>query len=282
MTSKLWQIFKPVIDVVVFSNTWISLGALSLYLAVCLAIGISPIKYEAVLIFSSSFIGYNVLKLKGLKDASNTSIFHSWLRQNRSLVYVLMFVASLGLVYALSEVSFAQILVLSFTAFLALIYIGFERFNLRSFWFLKTQIVALVWTVFIMGIALIHIFQHIPIIKLALLAAGVFFFILGLTIPFDIRDWHTDKQHPHITTLPMVFGMRGTVVLAIIHLWLAMLAWMFYSYYALVLLPIFILATWRIYRIKRESSEYVYTFFLDGLIVFIYPLLLLLKTLGLM
>ena len=282
MASKPWQILRPVIDVVVFSNVWISLGALSLYLSVCMAIGISPITYEALLVFCSSFIAYNLLKLKGLKESSNTSIFHMWLRDHRILVYVLMFLASIALLYALIHVSFAQCVVLALSAVFTVIYIGFERFNLRAFWFLKTQIVALVWTLFIMGIALINIYQHIPPVKLALLSAGIFFFILGLTIPFDIRDWEADKLDPKITTLPMVFGLRGTVVLSIIHLCLAFVSWLLYAYFAIVLLPVFTIAVWRIYRLKSESKEYEYTFLLDGLIVLIYPSLQLLKTLCLM
>ena len=282
MASKPWQIVRPVIDVVVFSNTWISLGTLSLYLSVCLAIGISPITYEALLVFCSSFIAYNLLKLKGLKESSNTSIFHMWLRDHRILVYVLMFLASVALLYALIHVSFAQCVVLALSAVFTVIYIGFERFNLRAFWFLKTQIVALVWTLFIMGIALINIYQHIPPVKLALLSAGIFFFILGLTIPFDIRDWKADKLDPKITTLPMVFGLRGTLVLSIIHLCLAFVSWLLYAYFAIVLLPIFTIAVWRIYRLKSDSKEYEYTFLIDGLIVLIYPSLQLLKTLCLM
>ena len=282
MASKPWQIVRPVIDVVVFSNTWISLGTLSLYLSVCLAIGISPITYEALLVFCSSFIAYNLLKLKGLKESSNTSIFHMWLRDHRILVYVLMFLASIALLYALIHVSFAQCVVLALSAVFTVIYIGFERFNLRAFWFLKTQIVAMVWTLFIMGIALINIYQHIPPVKLALLSAGIFFFILGLTIPFDIRDWKADKLDPKITTLPMVFGLRGTLVLSIIHLCLAFVSWLLYAYFTIVLLPIFTIAVWRIYRLKSDSKEYEYTFLIDGLIVLIYPSLQLLKTLCLM
>ena len=282
MASKPWQLVRPVIDVVVFSNTWISLGALSLYLSVCLTIGISPVTYEALLVFCSSFIAYNLLKLKGLKESSNTSIFHMWLRDHRILVYVLMFLASIALLYALIHVSFAQCVVLALSAVFTVIYIGFERFNLRAFWFLKTQIVAMVWTLFIMGIALINIYQHIPLVKLALLSAGIFFFILGLTIPFDIRDWKADKLDPKITTLPMVFGLRGTLVLSIIHLCLAFVSWLLYAYFAIVLLPIFTIAVWRIYRLKSDSKEYEYTFLIDGLIVLIYPSLQLLKTLCLM
>ena len=205
-----------------------------------------------------------------------------WLRDHRILVYVLMFLASIALLYALIHVSFAQCVVLALSAVFTVIYIGFERFNLRAFWFLKTQIVAMVWTLFIMGIALINIYQHIPPVKLALLSAGIFFFILGLTIPFDIRDWKADKLDPKITTLPMVFGLRGTLVLSIIHLCLAFVSWLLYAYFAIVLLPIFTIAVWRIYRLKSESKEYEYTFLLDGLIVLIYPSLQLLKTLCLM
>lgn len=273
MASNYWNSLKPITDAVVFSNTWISLAALSLYLSVCLGVGISPIFTEGLLIFTASFIGYNFLKLKGLNAEGNTSIFNAWLKQHKTFIYGCLFIASLGFIYGLSEVSFFQLLILLGVITLSLVYTGFERYNLRSFWFLKTQIVAMVWVVFVLGIPLIDNYKHLPWLQLLLLCSGVFFFILGLTIPFDIRDWNADRQNPHLTTLPMLFGLTGTKFISLVHLLLAFVCLMFYSYLSIILLPLFLVGVKLICTLKRDASEYFYTFGLDGLIVMVYPML---------
>lgn len=273
MAANFWNSLKPIIDAIVFSNTWISLAALSLYLSTCLGADVSPTFTEGILIFTASFIGYNFLKLRGLDATGNTGIFNAWLKQHKSIIYGCLFIASLGFIYALSEVSFLQLLILLGVITLSIVYIGFERYNLRSFWFLKTQIVALVWVVFVLGIPLIDNYNHLPRLQLFVLCSGVFFFILGLTIPFDIRDWNADRQNPHMTTLPMLFGLRATKFISLIHLLLAIACLLYYSYMSVILLPIFLLGAKLIYALKRDAPEYVYTFGLDGLIVLVYPVL---------
>ncbi len=273
MASKFWNILKPTLDAIVFSNTWISLAALSLYLGLKLTLGLSPLFFEGVLVFSASFIAYNYLKLKGLNLEGNESVFNQWLKQYRNIVYALIVVVGFGFVYSISKISIGQLIVLAIAGLLSLIYIGVERYNLRSFWFLKTQIVAFVWAWFIMGIALVDVFTEIHFALLAVLFAGVFFFILGLTIPFDIRDWKADQHDDKMTTLPMVFGIKGTLVIALLHLLLSFICLFIYSYYAIILLPIFVIGGRRIYQLNSDSSEYAYTFFLDGLIVMVYPIL---------
>jgi hypothetical protein len=125
MASNYWNSLKPITDAIVFSKTWISLAALSLYLSVCLGVGISPIFTEGLLIFTASFIGYNFLKLKGLNAVGNTSIFNAWLKQHKTFIYGCLFIASLGFIYGLSEVSFFQLLILLGVITLSLVYTGF-------------------------------------------------------------------------------------------------------------------------------------------------------------
>lgn len=273
MGSALWNRIKPSIDAIVFSNIWISLGALSLYLTCKLAFGLSVILYEAVLVFSASCIGYNLLKLKGLNLEGNQSIFNEWMRKHKFQTYFVMFLSGLGLLYALSEISFLQLFVLGLSAFFALLYLGFERFNLRSFWFLKTQIVAFVWALFILGIAMVDYYTQFNLVGQVILFASIFFFILGLTIPFDIRDWKADENDPNMRTLPMLFGLKGTLVIAILHLILAFVCALIFNFYAILLLPLLVVAIKIIYGLNTDSSEYNYTFGLDGIIILIYPLL---------
>lgn len=273
MVSKIGNLFHPIIDAIVYSNTWISLAAVSLYLSVKLLFGLAPFTYEVLLIFSATFIGYNLLKLKGLNLTANNSAFNRWMRQYKPSIYGLMLFSLLTLLYTLSQVSFHQLLVLSVTVIISLVYIGIERFNLRTFWFFKTQMVALVWAVFIMGIALAESWQDFQFVAIFVLFAAIFFFILALTIPFEIRDWKVDKLTPNLKTIPMVFGLKGTLVLSLLHLILSLFLLLLLSFKSIILIPLFTVAGIVIYSLNQDSPEYKFTLILDGLIILVYPLL---------
>jgi hypothetical protein len=275
----VWEKIKPILDAFVFSNTWISLAALSIYLSTKLLFDLNPVFNELLLVFSATFIGYNVLKLKGLNFEANTSPFCLWMREHKNSIYLLLFLASLSLLYALSQVSFSQLVILTFTLLISLIYMGIERFSLRTFWFFKTQLVAFVWAVFILGIALGDVWTLYQITGIFIWFSAVFFLILALTIPFEIRDWKVDKLVPKLKTIPMVFGLKGTLVLSLVHLILSLLIFLLFDTSSMLLIPLFTIMGIIIYSLNQDSHEYKYTLVLDGLIILVYPLLLLGKQL---
>jgi 4-hydroxybenzoate polyprenyltransferase len=156
---------------------------------------------------------------------------------------------------------------------------GIERFSLRTFWFFKTQLVAFVWAVFILGIALGDVWTLYQITGIFIWFSAVFFLILALTIPFEIRDWKVDKLVPKLKTIPMVFGLKGTLVLSLLHLILSLLIFLLFDTSSMLLIPLFTIMGIIIYSLNQDSHEYKYTLVLDGLIILVYPLLLLGKQL---
>ena len=273
MASTLWKYIKPSIDALVFSNTWISLGATSMYLSTKLLFDLAPVFYEALLIFAATFLAYNILKLRGLDFEENQSPFNLWMRRHKNSIYALMALAALAVLYTLSQIAIYQLIILSFTILISLIYIGIERFSLRAFWFFKTQLVAFVWALFILGIALANYWGTLNILAIFILFAAVFFFILALTIPFEIRDWHVDMLAPKLKTIPMIFGLKGTLILSLVHLILSLLLFLLFSFQTIILFPLFIYAGLKIYALNQDSPEWHYTTVIDGLIILIYPLL---------
>jgi hypothetical protein len=201
------------------------------------------------------------------------------MRQYKNSIYILLFLAGIVLLYTLSQVSFPQLLVLTFTLFTSLIYMGIERFSLRAFWFFKTQLVAFVWAVFTLGIALGDVWTSYQITGVFVWFSAVFFLILALTIPFEIRDWKVDNLAPKLKTIPMVFGLKGTLVLSIVHLILSLLIFLLFDATAIFLIPLFTLMGIVIYSLNQDSPEYKYTLVLDGLIILVFPLLYLGKQL---
>lgn len=84
--------------------------------------------------------------------------------------------------------------------------------SLREIPYFKSPIIAFVWVVILFifpalneGISFSQIFPDLT---------AYFFFIIALTIPFDIRDLKYDD--PKQKTLPMVFGINGSKVLALL------------------------------------------------------------------
>lgn len=272
MASKIWKYIKPIIDAIIFSNLWIALAALSLFSVVVTVNGETENFYEAITIFSSTFIGYNFLKLKGIEHVANDSLFFNWMRKYKWVVYSLIMIAFISLIIAVFHLSVVQITACIISVFVSLIYVGFEKYNLRHFWYLKTPIVAFVWAFFIVALALINAYSTIDFQKVFYLFMACFLFIQGLTIPFEIRDLKADKEAIGLKTIPMVFGIKGTKILAIFHLILALIFFIIYDCKLLILLPIYIIAIIVIALLKQNSSEYNYTFILDGLIILCYPL----------
>jgi 4-hydroxybenzoate polyprenyltransferase len=273
MASQIWHFIKPSLDAIVFSNTWISLGALSIYFSSKLLFGLNIICYESILVFAATFLGYNILKLKGLSFKANKSPFNLWMQRFKKLIYLLLFFATAALFYTFFKASFYQLILLFFTVLISLFYIGIERFNFRAFWFFKTQLVAFVWSIFILGISWVDHLQLLNHTALLSIFAGVFFLILSLTIPFEIRDWKVDKMDSKVKTIPMVFGLKGTIRISLAHLVMSWLTFLLYTPSAISLMPILISAGVIIYWLDEDRPEFIYTLILDGLIILIFPLL---------
>src|SRR5690606_39484239 len=74
--------------------------------------------------------------------------------------------------------------------------------GLRTIPFLKLFLIAFVWAGSSIGLLLV---VHHSLIQYQLLFFSVFFFVIGITIPFDIRDKSTDESG--LKTIPQVIGI---------------------------------------------------------------------------
>jgi len=273
MVSKTWTYIQPIIDAIVFSNIWIALAALSLFSSVLKISNNQEEFYAALTIFSSTFIAYNFLKLKGIEHVANESVFFLWMRKYKWIVYSLLIIAFISLIVSLYHLSILQFMVGMFCAFISMIYIGYKNYNLRHFWFFKTPIVAFVWAFFIVFLAFVDILNQVAIEDVIYIFLACFLLIEGLTIPFEIRDLKVDTNAQNLKTIPMIFGIKGTKYLAIFHLLFSLLFFAAYDFKLLILSPLILIAIIVVKQLNVKSSEYLYTFILDGLIVLTYPLI---------
>ncbi len=103
--------------------------------------------------------------------------------------------------------SFLYLGVLGFVSFCY--NLPFSNLGLRAIPFLKLFLIAFVWAGSSIGLLLV---VHHDLFAYKLLFLSVFIFVVGITIPFDIRD--TDFDEKELKTIPQVIGIRNSKWLA--------------------------------------------------------------------
>jgi|SRR5690606_3768594 len=121
--------------------------------------------------------------------------------------------------------TFLYLFVLGFVSFCYSI--PFSGLGLRTIPFLKLFLIAFVWAGSSIGLLLV---VHHSLIQYQLLFFSVFFFVIGITIPFDIRDRNTDEKE--LKTIPQVIGVIPSKIFSILSLVLS--SFLFYFEFKLI------------------------------------------------
>ncbi len=155
--------------------------------------------------------------------------------------------------------------ILSFLYASPFIRLGKNSFSLRKFWFLKSIIVAVVW---VLSTAVLPMLENnISLSNSWMFLLEKFLFILGITIPYDIKDLKAD-EYDGIKTLAIKFGVKRTKLISnfilIVGLVLAL------SLFSQNIIPIgfvYIVAMFLNYKLDETKDEFWYTFLIDGTII---------------
>ena len=172
--------------------------------------------------------------------------------------------------------------IISFSYSIPLFTIGSYKFGLRNIPGLKQLLITLVWTMSTVLLPVLEA-QHsgssqILLRGTTILIAERFLFIGALTIPFDIRDLFDDRK-AGLKTIPTVFGennaylacqvlLAGSLILVIIF----RPGGFNHEFWALTIT--IALAAWLLLKSRWEKNEYYYFFYVDGVLVLQYLLLL--------
>ena len=275
---------KRLFDLFVFSSLFIAVCAVMMVYQTCFLFGI-PLSFSlAGFVFSGSVTSYNFHWYLTPPTVEKPSEKLKWNISNKTLHLVFFLIGLVG------AAVFSFLLIdhwfwLGVTAFLTFLYSA-PKIPMPVFSHLKK--VAIGKTIFL-AFAWTHITALLPlVIELkALTAAHVwfvvnrFFFIYAICILFDYRDVEEDKK-AGIKSLITYLSEPGIDSL----FWLTMLVFYITSfallnYFSLLiviglLIPGIILSL-LYYPSKRNFSDYLYYFVLDGLMMLSAPLLLLIK-----
>ncbi|MGI4021297.1 MAG: UbiA family prenyltransferase [Janthinobacterium lividum] len=288
------KLFRPAFDFLLFSNLFMALCAVAQAMVTFILIDFQPIYPVLAILFLSTFCIYNFsILLSKPKDPAKSPFkrvrwFFSYYRWMVTITVIsaMLLLPLFFLVSNESKLLLVFLSILSFGYGLPMFTAGNQKFGLRNIPGLKLLLIGITWT---LSVVLLPVFEieHIHHLKIAdadilLLTAKRFLFITVIAIPFDIRDLFQDHKLG-LKTIPVVFGEKNAYLLCQILL-IAYLILLFLfrnhgfdnNFFALTIT--IVLAGWLIFRSKFEKNEYYYFFFLDGVLILQYVLMIIFKT----
>ncbi|RFZ81061.1 hypothetical protein DYU05_20715 [Mucilaginibacter terrenus] len=206
---------------------------------------------------------------------------HNRLMVTFTIVSLLSLIPLFFLLSMESRILLVFLSVLSFCYSLPLFTVGEQKFGLRNIPGLKPFLITVVWT---LSCVLLPILEaenlHIADVSMRdtmILVAKRFLLIGALTVPFDIRDLFQDRQSG-LKTIPVAWGEKNAYLFCqfllagyIVLLFLFRNNGFNKDFFALALTAA--LMGWLIFRSKWEKNEYYYFFYLDGVLVLQYVVL---------
>ncbi len=222
------------------TNLFISLAAVFFTMESQMQLGLKPAFHPYLfIIFFATLFEYNMHRLITLayhKDALQ-SPKHPWLREHKKAFYVLVILSVSGFIASIYFAKTEVLLTLMPIAVLTLFYtlpiyrIRQKLLRLREIPGLKIFLISFVWAAVTVLLPVIESGGSFPPGHITLMISERFFFILGITIPFDIRDMNTDARSG-LKTIPLKYGVGKSWILATMAVIVFMLvSSLHYAYY---------------------------------------------------
>jgi 4-hydroxybenzoate polyprenyltransferase len=282
--------FQSIFDFLLFSNIFMSLCAVAQALVTFHLIDSKPVFAVTCLLFTSTLGIYNFCILITKPAHPETSPYkrirwffaHYRLMVTFTIVSLLSLIPLFFLISMESRILLVFLGVLSFCYGLPLFTMAEQKFGLRNIPGLKPFLITLVWT---LSCVLLPILEaqdlHLADITtrdITILVAKRFLLIGALTVPFDIRDLFYDRA-VGLKTIPVAWGEKNAYLFCQVLLaGYIVLLFMFRDngfntdFFALAITAA--LMGWLIFKSKWKKDEYYYFFYLDGVLILQYVVLL--------
>ncbi len=286
--------FQKLLDFLLFSNVFISLGALAQGLLTYHLLGFSSSWVVLTFLFFSTLLTYNFSILIQHPKSPETSEYRRvrWIFRNYKLNLGITAFAILAIIPLFFMLSFKSQML---NVFLGLLSLGYampifksknnKKFGLRNIPAVKLFLIALVWALSSVMMPYFELQQsqniQLAFSDLLILNLKRFLFLMAITIPFDIRDMFQDKMVA-LKTIPVIFGEKKAYLFCQLML-IAYLVLLFFfrdrgfdaDFFGLGLTTV--LTGWLIFKSKWKKNEYYYFFYLDGTLVLQYVMILVLS-----
>ncbi len=257
----------------VFSNLWIAIAAVGLTLNTYLLLNRAVNQDVVLLVFFATFSIYNLQRLvKHYFQNKNYSNRHYWILEHVKVLEFLVLLSSVASVYLFFETyslqAFLYLLPFSMVSILYSVTLFSKNKSLRDLPFAKIFLISITWAVVSVVLPFLELELSFDYAFVQLFLFN-FFFILAITIPFDIRDVGLD--HDETKTLPQYFGVNKAVDLAMWLLSVCLLISIFSFFTFGQIIPL-VIALILVLKTKKKQPELFYSGLIDGVIL-LFPLL---------
>ena len=215
-----------IISALINSNIYISLAAVFLTVSAQIQLGMKPQWHPYLfIIFFATLFEYNLHRLITVltnKEALNSEK-HRWVRENLKSFYgtVIFSVTGFAVVAVLTKPK--VLFTLAPFALITLFYSVpvFESkkhlFRLREIPYLKIFLIAIVWSASTVLLPIVQSGNDFGRLHVATILIERFFFVLAITIPFDIRDLEADRQSG-LKTIPLLLNEKRAMAISYLSL----------------------------------------------------------------
>lgn len=204
---------KRFFDFYIFSNIHVALGVFCFVKITLIPFGIDE-NISAIFAFFGTVLGYNFIRFLNVPNQKNWMA--KWFVNNRVSMLILSIFSALTCVYLLKDFSMNAILILV-PFFVITFFYGVSLpksvLSLRRVPGVKIFLIAFCFAGITVLFPLIQNGMDITLTVWLLFLQRIFFVIL-ITIPFDIRDVDFDSEK--LNTIPQKFGIKKAKVLGII------------------------------------------------------------------
>ena len=268
------QFIVKILDFLVASNVYVSLGVVSLTL---LSLDIRQIEHPNLLwfVFFATLFVYNFIRLVNVHSiiSSYESFRHQIIYRFRTFFWIVCIGSALIGFYffvTISQFIFLPVVGLGFVSIIYGLPIyknGSNLFRLRDIPGLKIFLIAFVWSYVTEGLPALINSESLHYLALF----ERFLFIFAITIPFDIRDINYDSYD--LVTIPRYFGINTAKWMALFAIFLSELI-LFYRFFfnndlnligAVAIYIAYEFSFLLIYRCHLYSKERYFTIGVEGM-----------------
>lgn len=262
----------------IHSNIYISLAAVLLTVAAQIQLGMPPQWHPYLfIIFFATLFEYNLHRLITVltnKEALNSEK-HRWVHENLKLFYLLVFCSVTGFVIVALLAKMEVLITLAPFALITFFYSvpvfrnNRHFFRLREIPYLKIFLIAIVWSATTILLPIVQSPNTFNNANVAIMLTERFFFILAISIPFDIRDQEAD-ENAGLKTFPILLNEKRAMLMSYISLAVFFLITVFHYQQAGIrfIIGAMVLSTATTYLFlkskKIKKMPYYYYGILDG------------------
>ena len=212
-------LLKKALENIIFSNLLVSISIGTLCYGICHQLKIPNELWYGSFVFSSTLLTYNFQRLiKSNQIIQNPTNHILWVQTHKKNLNILFFISSILCLVSFLKVynwGLISVFILSISMVISFLYVlKVKTKTLRDIPYLKIHLIAIIWVVAI-GIFELLNENYFTSEKWGFVLAH-YFYIVAVTIPFDIRDLKYDD--PSQRTIPQVFGIKKAKIISVLFL----------------------------------------------------------------